>query len=169
MKKRKTGKMKTKKYLTFYIGSKQINRGSLRNAITIPEFFIVFLFIAIIAAISAPKFSEAKSGNDLTSLVKSLEMVRQQLELYKVQHDGLLPGQKFKGQEIHEEDFVNGLTESGRTYGPYLKKMPKNPFNDLRSVRIGSVTIGSAAGAGWFLNCQTGDFRADDLEFHRAY
>ena len=77
--------MRNNKYLTFYIGSKQINRGSLRNAITIPEFFIVFLFIAIIAAISAPKFSQAKSGNDLTRLVKNLEMVRQQLELYFLQ------------------------------------------------------------------------------------
>ncbi|MBW8016365.1 MAG: hypothetical protein FVQ82_09275 [Planctomycetes bacterium] len=161
--------MRTKKYLTFCIGSKRINRASLRNAVTIPEFFIVFLILAIIAAISAPKFSEAKNGSDLKRLVKGLETVRQQIELYKVQHEGLLPGQKFKGQEITEEEFVNGLTESDGVYGPYLKKMPRNPFNGLRSVRIGSVTIGSAAGAGWFLNCYTGDFRADDLEFHRAY
>ena len=161
--------MRTKKYLTFCIGSKRINRASLRNAVTIPEVFIVFLIIAIVAAISAPRFSEAKNDNDLARLVKGLEMVRQQIELYRAQHDGLLPGQKYKGQEISEEDFIDGLTEPDGVYGPYLKKMPKNPFNGLRSVRIGTVTIGSAAGAGWFLNCQTGDFRADDLEYHRAY
>jgi competence protein ComGC len=161
--------MRNKKYLTFCIGSKKINRTTLRNAVTIPEFFIVFLIIAIIAAINAPKFSQAKSSSDLSGLVKGLQMVHQQIELYQVQHDGLLPGQKIKGQEIDEKDFVEALTTSDGVYGPYLKKMPRNPFNDLRSVRFGSVTIGSACGAGWFLNCQTGDFRADDLEFHRAY
>lgn len=162
-------KMQTRKYLTFCIGGKKINRVSLRNAVTIPEFFIVFLVIAIIAAISVPKFSEAKSENDLMRLCKGLGMVRQQVELYKVQHDGLLPGQTYKGQEVSEEEFVKALISRDGVYGPYLKKMPKNPFNDLRSVRVGTVTIGSAAGAGWFLNCETGDFRADDLEFHRAY
>lgn len=161
--------MRTKKYLTLRIGSKQISRNSLRNAVTIPEFFIVFLLIAIVAAISAPKFSEAKNGNDLSSLVRGLEMVRQQIELYQAQHDGLFPGQSFKGQEISEEDFVGALTQSDGVYGPYLKRMPRNPFNDLRTIRTGSVTLGSAAGAGWFFNFKTGDFRADDLEFHRAY
>ena len=161
--------MRTKKYLTFRIGSKRINRASFRNAITIPEFLIVFLVIAIIAAITAPKFSEAKNGSDLTRLVRGLETVRQQIELYKVHHDGLLPGQKYQGQDVSEEDFVKALIESDGVYGPYLKKMPKNPFNGLRSVRIGTLTLGSASGAGWFLNCETGDFRADDLEFHRAY
>ncbi len=161
--------MRTKKYITFCIGSKKINRTTLRNAVTIPEFFIVFLIIVIIAAINAPRFSQAKSDRDLSGLVKGLEKVRQQIELYKVQHDGLLPGQSSKGQEVNEKDFVDALTSSDGVYGPYLKKMPRNPFNGLRSVRIGSVTIGSACGAGWFFNCESGDFRADDLEFHRAY
>jgi len=161
--------MRTKKYLTFHIGSNNISRNSLRHAMTIPEYFIVFLLVAIVAAITAPKFSEAKSGNDLTRLVRGLEMVRQQVELYQAQHDGLFPGQSYKGQEISEEDFVNALTNADGVYGPYLKRIPKNPFNDQRTVRTGSVTLGSAAGAGWFFNYQTGDFRADDLEFHRAY
>jgi general secretion pathway protein G len=161
--------MRTGKYITFCIGSKKYNRATLRNAVTIPEVFIVFLILAIIAAISAPKFSEAKSGSDLTRLVRGLEMVRQQMELYKVQHDGMLPGQETKGQEMSAGDFVKGLTTADGVYGPYLKKMPKNPFNGLRTVRVGTVTIGSACGAGWFLNCETGEFRADDLMFHRAY
>jgi len=159
----------SKKHLIFYIGNKKFSRATLRNAMTVPEFFIVFLLIAVTAAVSFPRFSEAKSASDIGRLVKGLETVRQQVELYKVHHDGLLPGQKYEGHEINEEDFVKALIESDGVYGPYLKKMPKNPFNSLRTVRVGTVTLGSASGAGWFFNCQTGDFRADDLEFHRAY
>ncbi len=56
----------------------------------------------------------------------------------------MLPGQETKEQEMSAGDFVKGLTTPDGVYGPYLKKMPKNPFNGLRTVRIGTVTIGSA-------------------------
>ena len=161
--------MKSKKSKTFLTVRPRDNRTCLRNAMTIPEVFIVVLIMALIAAVSAPKFSQAKASNDLSRLIKNLEMIRQQIKLYQVQHEGLLPGQQKEGEEITEEEFVKALTQSDGVYGPYLKEIPANPFNGLNTVRIGSVTLGSAAGAGWFFNSSNGDFRADDLGYHRAY
>ena len=102
-------------------------------------------------------------------MVSSLGTVRQQLELYKVQHEGLLPGQKVASGQISQADFKEALTKTDGVYGPYLKKIPRNPFNGLDSVRIGTVQLGSATGAGWYFNSSTGGFRADDLGYHRAY
>ena len=161
--------MNPKKTLTFCIAGKKVNCTSLRNAITTPEIFIIILVAATMAALAAPRFGQAREQSKLTRLVRSLEIVRQQIELYTVQHKGLFPGQKEKNGRITEEDFIKALTQSDGVYGPYLKKFPANPFNNLDSVRIGTVTLGSAAGAGWFFNSVTGDFRADDLEFHQAY
>lgn len=161
--------MKSKKHITFRIGSKMVNRASLRHAITTPEVFIIMLMVAIMAAISVPRISQAKANSKLNDMVSSLETVRQQLELYKVQHNGLLPGQKIENGEIIQADFITALTKTDGVYGPYLKKIPRNPFNGLNSVRIGTVKLGSATGLGWYFNSSTGDFRADDLQYHRAY
>jgi len=161
--------MRSKKHISFRIGSKKVRRVSLRHAITTPEVFIIMLMIAIMAAISAPRINQAKASGRLNDMVSSLETVRQQIELYTVQHKGLLPGQKTEGGEITQADFIEALTKSDGTYGPYLKKIPRNPFNGLDSVRIGTVKLGSATGSGWYFNSKTGDFRADDLEYHRAY
>ena len=52
-------------------------------------------------------------------------------------------------------------------YGPYLKKIPANPFNGLNTVRFD----GSAAGtgeAGWRLDTQSGHFQADNDEAYAS-
>lgn len=161
--------MSQKHYLKFCSKGKKPDGFTLRNGMTNPEIFIILLSIVMIAALCAPKFSEAKERGKLSRLVSQLAMMRQQIELYKVQHNELLPGQKEKGGEITEEEFVKALTESDGVYGPYLKSIPENPFNGLKSVRMGSFNLSTAAGAGWFFNYKTGDFKADDLQFHRAY
>ena len=51
--------MRTGKYITFCIGGKKYNRATLRNAVTIPEVFIVFLILAIIAGLITSILFEA--------------------------------------------------------------------------------------------------------------
>ena len=84
--------------------------------------------------------------------------------MYKSQHDDQLP---VAAGEI-SSDFERRMTlrtdrngYAGSDYGPYLNKIPKNPYNDKNTVRID----GDAAGAnthGWRLDTFSGIFQADD-------
>ena len=52
-------------------------------------------------------------------------------------------------------------------YGPYMKKVPKNPFNDLNTIVAditeADITIAASGGtAGWKFYTNTGRLIADD-------
>ncbi|MBN1457458.1 MAG: type II secretion system protein [Sedimentisphaerales bacterium] len=148
-----------------------------KQGFTVMEIFIVILILGIIAAIVVPKFSQASSESRLEELVSDLQMVRSQIELYKIQHKDLLPGQFAQGGSVDEHNFKVALTVKGSDgMGPYLKKLPKNYYvpNAKRRDSITFVNDPKAnptgkEGTGWWFNAATGDFRANDSLFHAAY
>ena len=140
-----------------------------RKGITIAEIFIVLIILAMVTSLSMPRISQARSEAKLSDLISSMQQVRSAVVLYKIEHEGLLPGQAVENAGISEADFVAALLSFDESGDSYLDAIPVNPFNGLDSIRTGAVDLGSATGAGWFFNTQTGHFMADDLEFHRAY
>lgn len=128
---------------------------------TLVEILIVVVILGILAAIVIPQFTEASTEAKTSSLCTDLQTVRSQIELYKIQHNDDLPG-------AGAASFVEAMTGKtdvagavGTDYGPYLQKIPTNPFNDLNTVRMG----GAAAGAnteGWRFDLTSGAFNADD-------
>lgn len=140
-----------------------------RKGITIPEFFIVLILLSMVTALTMPRVSQARGDMQMHGLISELQLVRSAITLYKVEHDGLLPGQTVKGGDVSGEAFLKALTDKGSDGEGYLDTIPRNPFNGLSSVRTGGFDLGSATGSGWFLNTNTGRFRADDLGYHRAY
>jgi general secretion pathway protein G len=148
-----------------------------KQGFTVMEFVIVVIILAIIAAITVPKFSQASHEARLTDLVSNLQMVRSQMELYKIQHDDLLPGQNVKGGDITDDDFVKAMTRRGSDgMGPYLKKIPANFYLDESGERTSITCVNDINAApdgtentGWWLNAATGDFRACDSPTHIAY
>ena len=141
----------------------------MRKGITIAEVFIVLIILAMVMSLSMPRISQARSEAKLSDLISGLQQVRSVVMLYKIEHGGLFPGQTVKCGEIKEADFVNALLDHNEAGKSYLEAMPANPFNGLKSVRTGAADLGSASGAGWYFNTQTGHFMADDLGYHRAY
>ena len=139
------------------------------DGFSVPEIIIVVLILCIIGAVVAPAFTKAQAEGKISDLTDRLQMMRAQIELYSVQHDGLLPGQYRAGGNLTESSFIEALTESDDELGPYLRKIPENPFNGLNTVVIGTRDDGNITGAGWFLNIVTGEFRADDSKTHSAY
>ena len=131
---------------------------------TLVELLIVISVLGIIAAIVVPSFSDASMKTRTSALKNDLQKVRTQIEVYKSQHYDNLPA--YSGES--SSDFVLRLTSqtdsygnSGSDYGPYLNKIPQNPYNGLSSVRID----GPAAGAntdGWRFDSYNGIFQSDD-------
>ena len=144
-----------------------------KHGLTLSENLILVGIFCIVAAIAGPRFSRAQSEARLTDLVSDLQKVRSQIELYRIQHDDMLPGQKVVGGDVLEEDFVADLTTaSAGGLGPYLKEIPVNTFNDLNSITCVNqrdAKPNGLEGTGWWLNVATGMFHAVDSTFHAEY
>ncbi|MFC1738948.1 type II secretion system protein [Planctomycetota bacterium] len=119
------------------------------------EIFIVILLLAMVALIDAPGFLRAREEVKLSRLVDCLEQMRTQLDLYRVEHnDSLPPYDTFA-------DFETAMTTKVSQKGPYIDKVPTNPFNGFQRVRFNGTPAGSGI-AGWRLDTKTGLFQADN-------
>ena len=91
----------------------------------------------------------------------NLQSIRSQIELYRLQHGGRLPGNS-PGVRIQEQ--LTGKTNADGTlnpnglFGPYLQMFPENPYTGTSTVN----TAGSDNG--WDYNPATGEFTADNAE-----
>lgn len=144
-----------------------------KSGFTLVEILIVVVILGILAAIVIPQFTEASTEAKTSSLCTDLQTVRSQIELYKIQHNDNLPGVA-NGTHTASVGFENSMIaktdiygEAGNDYGPYLQKMPTNPFNDS-AVITENGTLGDGSG-GWEFNTTTGAFNADDTAAHAAY
>jgi general secretion pathway protein G len=150
-----------------------------RNGFTLVEILIVVVILGILAAIVIPQFSDASTEAKNSSLASDLQTVRSQIQLYKIQHNGDLPG--FTNGVANSVTFTDAMTKyttvagavaatqapASGVYGPYLQAIPKNPFDNSAAVAEGTTAAGS--GAGWYFNTTTGAFQANDTAGHAAY
>ncbi len=141
-----------------------------RSGFTLVEILIVVIILGILAAIVIPQFSDASTQARESSLRADLRSMRSQVELYSVQHNDNLPGAD-TGTTFVEA--MTGTTnaagsKTGADFGPYVLKIPTNPFSSLATVREG----GAAAGAGtegWRFDTVSGAFHADDANDHAGW
>ncbi len=146
------------------------------NGFTLVEILIVVVILGVLAAIVIPSFSNAASDSNLTNLQANLQTVRCQIQLYKVQHDDLFPGQSTIGGDITEADFIDAMTTSDGNYGPYMQIVPANVYIDDLTKRVAVTCVNNAAASptgnedtGWWINAATGDFRACDSAGNTQY
>lgn len=138
-----------------------------RKGFTLVEILIVVVILGILAAIVIPQFSQASTEARESSLSSNLQAIRSQIELYKIQHNDVLPADAAAlTAGLTTQTGWNGaawvdLATSGTAYGPYMKKVPANPFNNLNV-----IAGATAATAGWVytadLVTRTYTFVADD-------
>jgi general secretion pathway protein G len=140
-----------------------------KSGFTLVEILIVVVILGILAAIVIPQFTDASEQAKESSLVSDLQTMRSQIELYKIQHNGFLPGEGTATIEqaitgLTDIDGVVAAAPGTGVYGPYLQKLPKNPFTDGRGIN-GAAADGSVQG--WTLdmtatNATYGYFAASD-------
>lgn len=132
-----------------------------RSAFTLVELLIVVIILGILAAVVIPQFSDASTDARLSSLVTNLQTIRGQLDLYKLQHSGKYPTLTDFVDQMTKKTDVTGAVDANGKFGPYLQRIPTNPFT------VGGtgsdVTSGSAAAnKAWYYNETTGEFKAND-------
>jgi general secretion pathway protein G len=129
----------------------------------------------VLLAVMLPQLDEAEYDSRESQLKSDLQTVRSQLELYKVQHLDVYPA---AGEGQTGVDLVAQLTRTTNvegkwgdaanprpTLGPYLIRIPTNPFATANEDKIEVGRRQNADGdPGWFFNPETGEFRANDPE-----
>ena len=130
---------------------------------TLVEILIVVVILGILAAIVIPQFTDASTQSKVSSCLSSLQSLRSQIELYKIQHNdnppatGTFAEATFVAQMETYSD-ASGTTAAAKNtgtgiiYGPYVQDLPTNPWNDSDSVAAADATT-----VGWVYDNSTGD------------
>jgi len=148
------------------------------KAFTLVEVILVVTILGILGALVLPTFQGHIAKARESAAKDNLRVMRNQIELYKLQHKGIPPGyvNGSAGPEaLLQLQFTGTSDETGAAspstvpsepfiYGPYLKKMPENPYNKLSSiVYVLEATDFSAAvdgtSSGWLYKKETGEFK----------
>lgn len=130
---------------------------------TLVEILIVVVILGILAAIVIPQFSDASTQSKISSAKSSLQTLRSQVSLYRIQHSDDAPtaDAQLTGQ-------TDGDGNAGTQFGPYVQSIPKNPFisdDTADDVAYGLDAAFAADGTtGWYISTDTGDVYMNDGE-----
>lgn len=143
-----------------------------RPAFSLVELVVVIVIIGIIAAMAIPRISRGSAGASDSTLMGSLAIVRNAINLYQAEHNNSLPTQaKFVEQLTLYTDLAgneNAVRTAAFPYGPYLLTIPACPVGDQSDptdiafdATNGPIPAPLADVGGWIYNTVTGEFRAN--------
>ena len=151
------------------------------KAFTLVEILIVVVILGILAAVVIPSVAHNTVSAKDSALAVDLQLLRRVILVYKSQHLEVSPGYPNGDNSLAptEQDFIdqttlssnmNGQTAAigtpGFNRGPYLMKIPSNPFNNLNTVEILGNAQAFPANAddshGWIYKPTTSEVRADN-------
>ena len=126
-------------------------RRSSRKGFTLIEILIVVIILGILAAIVIPQFSSASTQARQSALQTTVQTLRSQIALYKLQHGDTLPTLVTNWTPLTATSTYGGVT-----YGPYLPSIPTNAMTTGSVVVNGTSAGGFSTGADYFYDYASG-------------
>jgi prepilin-type N-terminal cleavage/methylation domain-containing protein len=141
-------------------------RNGHNRAFSLLELVIVVAIIAIIAAIGIPRMSRGTRGAGDSALSGNLAVLRNAIDLYKVEHGGTDPNTSAIADQLTKYTDASGNTSDTKDttyyYGPYIRKIPPLPVGDKKSCT--GIAAGTGDGVGWIYTESTGDIKANCVD-----
>ena len=111
---------------------------------TLVEILIVVIILGILAAIVIPQFTNASNDARNSSVSSTLQTLRGQIELYKIQHADTPPALTSMWTNMLNASNTTGTTNAtvNTTYplGPYVQAAPVNPANGNSAIASAVAT-----------------------------
>ena len=132
----------------------------MRKGFTLVELMIVVSILGIVSALAFPAFQDHITQSRESAAKSNLQVLRAQIEMYKYQHNGLVPGYMGTMQAPETTTLLyqfigttatNGMASSSTVptatycYGPYLNAIPANPFNGKATLKYVPYSTGTDA------------------------
>ena len=137
-----------------------------RSGFTLVEILIVVIILGILAAIIIPQFTDASSEARESTLTSNLQILRSQIGLYKIQHRDTYPDSTstatFETALTTRTDEFGAASVAADALGPYMQKIPANPFSDTADPLFGFDGAVAAGGSHWDFDTTTGAITAND-------
>lgn len=123
----------------------------MRKGFSLVELVIVACIIGILASLVVPIVQNKATEAKVAAARDNLRMLRVAVRLYTAQHRGVAPG--YEGNNPHGAVASEYFLEQTITQERYLRSMPANPFNNLKTMSMignGASLPADATGAyGW--------------------
>jgi general secretion pathway protein G len=132
-----------------------------RSAFTLVELLIVVIILGILAAVVIPQFTDSTADARMSSLATNLQTIRGQIDLYKLQHNGSYPGQATFAAQMTSKTDADGTVNATGKYGPYLQRIPTNPFT-VGGTGNDVTNTAAATNKAWYYDATAGTFKAND-------
>lgn len=119
---------------------------TVRKGFTLVEILIVVVILGILAAIVVPQFTNATQDAQAGNIKAQLDTLNNQIELFRARTNNYPGTPEFTGASTSNPSYTSWgvFIDNG-----YIKAPPRNPFNKLDSVSVGSTSTTT----GWiFMN-----------------
>jgi general secretion pathway protein G len=126
------------------------NRGTRQRGFTLVEILIVVIILGILAAIVIPQFTNASQNARESSLQSTLQTLRSQVQLYKLQHGDAIPNLSTNWDPLTASTSYGNPSQ---TYGPYMQSVPVNPMNGNSNVVDSTVATGQTSAPNGYTAC----------------